>query len=138
MNGQRIDAAQGLADSAAIGLSLVCSLHCLALPVAASLLPSVAALGLEDESYHLWMILGVIPFSAVALTLGCRIHRNYQVISMGVIGVFILCLAGLIGHEILGEVAERTLTLLGAVLIAISHLKNFKLCRKRRTCECVD
>ena len=37
------------ADKAAIGLSLLCALHCLALPLFLSLFPALVAIGFQDE-----------------------------------------------------------------------------------------
>ena len=127
---------QPLADRAAIGLSLLCVLHCLALPLLLVMLPSLVGLGLDDERFHIWLIIVVIPLSAFALTLGCAKHRNKSVLYIGIVGLGVLCLAPLIGHDLLGEMGERLLTLLGATLIAISHIRNFSLCRRGETCDC--
>jgi hypothetical protein len=129
---------QPLADQAAIGLSMLCAIHCLALPVTATLLPSVFALGFADEKFHIWLVIVVIPLSAFALTLGCRKHRKSGVLYLGVVGLLFLCLSPLVGHEILGEVAEKALTLIGATLVAAGHVKNFLLCREQDACECQD
>ena len=133
-----IDTLQPLADKAAIGLSLLCALHCLALPLVAVLLPSLVALGLEGESFHVWMVFAVIPLSAFALTMGCKKHRQMSVLVLGILGLLLLCLAPLLGHELLGEMGERVLTLAGAAIIAKSHIKNFQLCRRDHECGCPD
>ena len=129
---------QPLADRAAIGLSILCALHCLALPLAAVLVPSLVGLGLEDERFHIWLVIVVIPLSAFALTLGCTRHRKMGVLYMGLLGLLILCLTPLIGHERLGEMLERLFTLSGSLLIAVSHVRNFRLCRQGSRCECPD
>jgi len=61
--------AQAITDKLAIGLSLACSFHCLALPVLLALLPSMTALRLDNEAFHFWMAAAVIPSSIFALTL---------------------------------------------------------------------
>lgn len=129
---------QPWADKAAIGLSLLCAIHCLALPVAAVLLPSVVALGFEDESFHLWIAIVAIPVSAFALCLGCGRHRRLGVLYTGLLGLLILCLTALVGHEYLGEFRERLFTLSGATLIAVSHVKNFRLCHQESVCDCPE
>ena len=126
------------ADAAAVSLSLLCAVHCLATPILITLLPSAIALRLEDEIFHLWMLLGVVPISTIALTLGCNDHRNLGVACIGALGITMLCSAALLGHDLLGEGGERALTLLGAGLIAGSHIRNFTLCRNSKICECVD
>ncbi len=54
---------QNFTDKMAISLSLLCAIHCLALPLLIVLLPSITALQLYGEDFHLWMLLAVIPTS---------------------------------------------------------------------------
>ena len=129
-------ALQPIADQAAIGLSLLCTLHCLALPVMATLLPSVIAMGFADESFHTWLVVVVIPLSVFALAMGCRKHRRTGILYFGLIGLLLLCLSPLMGHEFLGETAEKILTLAGSAALAVGHLMNFLLCREQDACEC--
>lgn len=126
---------QALTDKTAIGLSVLCTLHCLVLPSLLVLLPGAAALSLNNESLHLWMVLAVIPTSAYALTLGCKQHKKYHVISIGVAGLAFLILAVVLG-ESLGETWEKTLTVVGAVIITTGHIKNYRLCQSQTDCEC--
>jgi hypothetical protein len=122
-------------DKAAIGLSLVCAVHCLLLPVALAILPILAASTFTDESFHLWMLVAVLPTSLLALTIGCRHHRNISVMALGLPGLAILTLAALFGHEWFGESGEKIASLLGASLIALGHLRNHALCRQLQ-CNC--
>ncbi|EEB78821.1 MAG: MerC domain-containing protein [Halioglobus sp.] len=133
-----INILQPAADKAAIGLSLLCAVHCLLLPLSIALLPSLAVYGLADEAFHTWIILAVIPLSAFALTMGCKKHRRTDVLYIGAFGLLLLCLTPLLGHELLGEAGEKILTLSGAALIATSHIKNFRLCRSEDACACPD
>ena len=78
------------ADKAAIGLSLLCALHCLALPLFLSLFPALVAIGFQDERFHLLMLISVVPMSLFALTLGCRQHRSFYVLGTGGLGILFL------------------------------------------------
>ncbi|MFK8048620.1 MAG: MerC domain-containing protein [Halioglobus sp.] len=127
-----------MTDQAAIGLSLLCAIHCLALPVATTALPSLVALGFADESFHVWLVVVVIPLSAFALTMGCRKHRQSRVLFIGVLGLLLLCLGPILGHDVLSETVERALTLIGAALVAAGHVRNFLLCRERDACDCQE
>ena len=117
------------ADKVAVSLSLLCALHCLALPVAIVTIPSLATSALADESFHAWLVLLVLPISVFALVLGCKKHRNGSVLAMGMLGLLVLVTVPVVGHEVLGEAWERGLTLLGASIIALSHVLNYRLCR---------
>ena len=127
---------QTLTDKAAIGLSVICTLHCLAFPIILIVFPSVAALGLNNEIFHLWMVMAVIPTSAYALTLGCKQHRKYQLLAVGLTGLVFLISAVAFGESFLGETWEKVLTTIGAGIITFGHYKNYRLCQNNNRCEC--
>ena len=116
-------------DRSAIGLSFLCVLHCLVVPLTLILVPSLAALPIADERVHLLLVLLVLPTSAVALTLGCRQHGLKYILAWGLTGIAILVLAAGLGEEFLGEYGEKILTVIGSVLVAVGHILNFKCCR---------
>ena len=126
---------QTLSDKTAISLSIICALHCLALPSLLVLLPSLTALNLADEVVHLWMLAAVIPISIYALTMGCRKHKRLGIVALGLAGITTLIAAALLGHDILGETGEKAVVTTGAFIIAVSHWQNHQLCR-RLDCEC--
>ncbi|REL36286.1 MerC domain-containing protein [Thalassotalea euphylliae] len=124
------------ADKLAISLSMLCVLHCLALPLLLVIVPSLAVLPMAQESFHFWMVMAVLPTSIYALTLGCKKHRNYTVVSYGLAGLATLLAAALFGEHLLGEMGEKLLTTVGATIIAVAHVKNFSLCRSHDKCAC--
>ncbi|MDC9724724.1 MAG: MerC domain-containing protein [Gammaproteobacteria bacterium] len=128
---------QTITDKLSISLSLLCAIHCLALPVILTLLPSLAALQLDNEAFHYWMVLAVIPTSIYALTMGCKRHKHFRLLLIGGAGLALLVLAVVLGEEAIGESGEKILTLLGATLVAIGHFWNFRLCRQQ-DCACPD
>lgn len=129
---------QALSDKSAIGLSLLCTLHCLAMPLAVVLLPSIAALPLADETFHYWMLFAVLPISAYALTIGCRKHQRYRLLLIGGMGLLLMCFAAFAGHALLGESGEKTLTVIGAMLLALGHAWNYRLCQAQDCDGCDD
>ena len=126
---------QTVSDKTAISLSIVCALHCLALPSLLVILPSLTALNLADEMVHIWMLVAVIPISIYALTMGCRKHKRLSIMLLGLVGLAVLIAAALLGHGILGEAGEKAVVTTGAFIIAVSHWQNHQLCR-RLNCEC--
>tara|TARA_Y100000590_G_C15603634_1_gene971096 strand:- start:67 stop:501 length:435 start_codon:yes stop_codon:yes gene_type:complete len=131
--------AQAITDKLAIGLSLMCAIHCLAITSLIALLPSMVALGLDNEEvFHLWMVMAVLPSSAYALTLGCKQHKRYRLLIWGSIGLILLVMALVLGEERIGEAGEKILTVLGAGFVAVGHWFNFRLCQaqKHRDCAC--
>ena len=124
-----------LFDGLAIGLSLLCALHCLVLPVLLVLLPGLVSLGLENEAFHRWMLGVVIPVSVYALTKGCREHNRYPLLILGGVGLVFLVLAILL-EERTGVIGEQAFTLIGVALLAVGHLLNFRFCRQQDVCAC--
>jgi|TARA_B100000768_G_C11259025_1_gene367854 hypothetical protein len=127
---------QAVTDKMAIGLSIACAIHCLAVPVLILMLPSIAALNLDNEAFHLWMVVAVIPCSVYALSLGCKEHSRYQFISLGFTGLAMLVLALALGEARIGESGEKILTVLGASFVAVAHWLNFRLCRSKEHKDC--
>jgi hypothetical protein len=122
-------------DKAAIGLSFVCTVHCLLLPIALLMVPTLAASTFGDERFHQWMLIAVLPTSLIALAMGCRQHQNKSVLIIGLLGLTTLSLAIFFGHDLLGDMGEKIASVLGASLIALGHFKNHTLC-KHAQCRC--
>lgn len=122
-----------ITNSLAIGLSGMCFLHCLIIPLVIVLLPSLAALPLENEAFHLWIVLLAIPAGLYSLTMGCKQHKRYQLLALGAFGLTLLVLAVLFG-ESAGELFEKSLTVIGAIIIAYAHIQNHRLCKKTDDC----
>jgi len=125
-----------ISDKLAISLSFLCTLHCLVLPLAIVLMPSLAILPFEDEAFHQGLLIAVIPISTFALTIGCKKHKRYRLLLLGGIGLCILITSAILGHDLLGETWEKILTVIGACLIALGHIWNYRLCQLQKDCGC--
>lgn len=122
------------ADKLAVGFSALCVIHCLAVPLLLVFLPSMAALSLNQEAFHTWMVVGVIPTSAYALTLGCKAHKKTSILVYGVLGLSGLIGSVLLGEHFLGELGEKLLTVISTTIVAYAHVRNFKLCQTKSDC----
>jgi carbon starvation protein CstA len=126
--------ARQLTDKFAISLSMLCAIHCLLLPLLLVALPSFGALKLQNEAFHFWMLAAVIPTSIYALTIGCKKHQRYRLLSWGISGLILMLMAVFFGHDIAGKSGEKILTLLGAILVIIAHWGNFRRCQQHKSC----
>ncbi|MCG8669575.1 MAG: MerC domain-containing protein [Pseudomonadales bacterium] len=124
-------------DQLAISLSLLCTIHCLAVPVLLVALPSLASLRLDNEAFHIWMIIAVLPISLYALTLGCKKHKRYRVVAFGCAGLVFL-VAAILGEDLFGEAGEKSLTVIGSALLIWGHIQNYRLCREHENCDCPE
>ena len=120
-----------LLDKLAVSTSTFCAIHCLCLPILLGFFPALGTTLFGEELFHVLLLWLVIPLSLVALSLGCRRHRDVMVAVIGLAGLTALILAATFGHSTLGERGEQILTLIGAAMIALGHLRNYKLCRSR-------
>ena len=123
---------QTTADKFAIGLSLMCTVHCFATPVILALLPSFAVLQINAEQFHLWILAVVLPTSLLALSLGCKKHKRTRYMACGVVGLACLIIAVLLVQE----EAEKALTLIGSAFIALAHWFNYQQCFKKNNENC--
>ena len=131
-----MNTAQAITDKLAIGLSLMCAIHCLFLTGLLALLPSLATLNLDNEAFHLWMVVAVLPSSGYSLTFGCKQHKRYRLFILGSIGLTLLVMALVLGEERIGEVGEKILTVLGAGFVSVGHWFNFRLCQAQKNIDC--
>lgn len=118
-------------DRLGILLSGICVIHCLLAPIALTMLPIIGLNSfVEDLLFHRLMLWLVLPTSIIALTIGCRQHRDFRILGTGALGMIILILVAILGHEILSPPMEKILTTVGGVVLAISHILNYRACQK--------
>jgi len=109
--------ASGAVDGAAVGLSALCALHCLATPVLVSLAPAFAAIG-EAEWIHKALVLLAAPAALVAIAGSGRGPAARAVRALIGAGL------GLLGAAAFAEPLhehETPLTLAGALALSAGH-----------------
>lgn len=121
--------AQKILDRLAMGMASFCVLHCLVTPVLLIVIPVLTSTIVADETFHKILLVFVLPASSLALLLGCRRHKDWIVLALGILGLMQLALIASFGHELLGEVGETVATVVGSLVLAASHFRNHRLCR---------
>ena len=127
---------QEYSDKTAISLSALCLVHCLLVPSFLVFLSGYVSLSYNNELIHYAILFIAIPVSFYALITGVRNHKSYRFLYLGLIGIISLILAVTLGAQMWGEVGEKVLTTVGALLVAISHFKNYRLCREVECNDC--
>jgi multidrug transporter EmrE-like cation transporter len=116
-------------------VSAVCLVHCAALPLAAIALPAAAAL-VDPELHHRfhWFMLALaIPASVLAFIVGAWRHRRWLFLGIGSVGLALMTFA-VIANEASGDIArEAVWTLIGAAMVAVAHVFNWRELRRLRT-----
>jgi hypothetical protein len=104
-------------DGSAIGLSGLCLVHCLALPVVAAVSPMLGVWS-QAEWVHLTFVLLAAPLSAAALVM--TRPRRPAAMALAAGGLALLA-AALFFHE-----AETAMTVAGGLILASGHLVNWR------------
>ena len=125
------------ADKASITLSLACMIHCLLMPSFLVLTSGFFALSIDNELIHKAFLIIVLPVSLYALITGYRNHKILSYFYIGTSGLWLLVFAVFFGEGVFGELVEKSLTLLGSIIVASAHYKNYKSC-KELDCNCHD
>lgn len=128
---------QYVSDKFAMGLSLACVLHCFFVPSFLILTSGMLSVSFDNEFVHKLLVLVAVPISSFALIKGYKYHKTFSFLSFGILGLVALILAVVLGESNLGELGEKGLTLLGSILVAYSHFKNYKMCIEL-DCSCHD
>ncbi len=119
---ERRSANPGFWDRVGIGLSGICAIHCLLVPVLVALIPLWPAFEEFHEYTHLIFFLAIAP--AVYLSLR-RKHESVSVTVYLLTGVFVIFIAWFFNHQ-LGEYGEAGVTLIGSLLLIRGHWLNYK------------
>ena len=117
----------GFLDNMAVALSGICLVHCLTLPVLIALIPFMSQFA--EGHFHVQMLLVVMPVSIMAFSLGFRRHRVKSVIIWGGVGMLLLVLGATVVHDSFGLVADRTVTICAALILAFAHYFNNRFSR---------
>ena len=123
------------ADRLSITLSLACMIHCLLMPSFLILTSGVLAISIDNELIHKVFLIIVLPVSLYALITGYQNHKILSYLYLGISGLWLLFFAVFFGEGVFGEFAEKSLTLIGSMIVASSHYKNYKACQEL-ACEC--
>jgi hypothetical protein len=122
-------------DKFAVFLSGVCVVHCLVTPIILTLLPVLAvSVAVEDVLFHQAILWLVLPTSCIALFIGCRKHKDRLIAGSGIVGMLLLVFIAFFAHDLLSPLQEKIATSLAGLILAYSHLRNYKACQNR-TCD---
>jgi len=114
-------------DVTGVGLSVVCILHCLLVPTAASaaplLSPEIGSLFGLSHDWHLVLLAIAAPVSLVALGWGMKtVRAGWRVFAAGLAGLALMAIGA---SHAFGPLAETVLTLTGVTVLAGAHLANW-------------
>lgn len=106
--------------------SMLCAIHCAALPFVLIMMPALGA-GLAGAGFEIGFIVFASTVALSSLILGYRRHRVWRALLLLVPGLVLLWSAVLIPPLHHDVIAHAVAMALGGTLIAISHLINMRL-----------
>lgn len=106
--------------------SMLCAVHCAALPLVLALMPALGA-GLAGAGFEIGFILFASAMALSSLILGYRRHRARRALLYLVPGLVSLWSAVLIPPLHHNVIAHAVAMAIGGTLIATSHLINLRL-----------
>lgn len=109
-------------DGIAIGVSALCLVHCLALPVMIALSPALSSLIGFPEQLHLLFIAIAFPVSSFAMVRGYQLHGAVLPAVWAVIGLALLVAGVLTGRS---PLIETSLSVAGSLALVAGHRANW-------------
>jgi drug/metabolite transporter (DMT)-like permease len=112
-------------DKLGIGLSVLCLLHCIFLPILLAIVPLLTG-SIGDSFFHGVLLIVIAPLAMASWSKGLRKFELSAVLVLGLTG-----LSFLLGALWVPEgTAHSTVTCLGGMLVVIAHWLNLKSCSK--------
>lgn len=121
--------AHAIFDFCAVTISGLCAIHCLLLPVILIAFPLLGGGILTDEAFHQILLWVILPTSIIAVLLARYKHPDNLVIALIAGGLVILTLGALWAHDNAAPWVDKAMSLTGGAILAIGHIRNFRLCR---------
>ena len=126
-----------ISDKLAMSLSAICVIHCFFAPALLIFSFGISVFSIDSELVHYLILMLALPISSLALIMGYRNHKTVYFLITGILGLSILMLAVIAGERLFGEIGEQVMTLIGSMLVAYSHFKNYRTCQELE-CSCHD
>ena len=105
-------------DFFAIGISALCVIHCVALPLLVAIMPVIAQAA-ENELAHKLIVLAAVPVSLRVIWITLPLDGNKLFVGVVLVGLTLLILAAFIEAI---SAYEQPVTIAGAALLSSAHI----------------
>ncbi|MBN8714005.1 MAG: MerC domain-containing protein [Xanthomonadales bacterium] len=118
-----------IADRVGTGASLLCAIHCAALPFVLVLLPVIGLGFLANDRFEIGFVVVASVLAMVVLTRGFRRHQQPLPLTLAVFGIALLVLgvSDVVSHSLL---VHSVLVTVGGLSLASAHFCNSRSCRR--------
>lgn len=119
-------------DIAGMTASVLCLLHCLAMPLVILAFPMLG-LAHAHDTFHDTLIAAITLPVLLALVPGYLRHRDKTTLLIGCAGLVLFLAAVFIVSPLLGEHAEAAVAVLSGFMLLYAHLRNRRFCKRCTT-----
>ena len=139
-NMNTIDKENEVSDKVGIVLSVLCCIHCMAIPFLIVFAPALGQL-FQDEIFHNIALATVVPLGLYSFISKIKLHSDKRPLIIGVIGMLFL-IAGHLFHVFSHEghshgahahgtieLVELVGSIVGGLSLVVAHILNIRLCR---------
>jgi peptidoglycan/LPS O-acetylase OafA/YrhL len=118
-----------VSDFVGIGLSLLCLIHCMVLPVFMAFAPAILRRLPGDDVTHRTLAVAIGLVGVLAFRSGYKVHRRRWLLVLFITGLVLVSLAAILGDEVLTGYGEAAITVCGGLLLVTAHVFNHSFCR---------
>jgi MerC mercury resistance protein len=115
------------ADVLGMAASLICMIHCLAMPFVLTLAPSLAPGLVHDERTHYFLAMFVTAFCLFGILPGYVRHNRKNVLYTMLAGLTLVLFATFVVGYTFGERFEIPIITIGNLLVVAAHYRNRQL-----------
>lgn len=115
-------------DYVGMAVSILCVIHCLLLPVAIFVLPSLVSHLWEEDTVHIVLAVFVIVSAALAFGPSYLQHRNKRPLKWMFAGLALVLFATFAVHDVLGHEWEAPFSVIGGLMLVRAHWINRRGC----------
>lgn len=118
-------------DALGFSASAVCALHCLLMPFVITLLPVIGLSFLAHPAFEASLIISGLIIGAISLSHGYFKHHHNLLPTLTLSAGFAIIA---MGHLEQVEDFEFLIISLGASLVAVSHILNYRMMKHEKNC----
>jgi urea transporter len=122
-------------DTLGAGVSGLCLVHCISMPLVFAFAPTLAHLIPGDEIVHRFFAFLVVGAGLPSFIIGFRKHKKWPVVAAGLAGMSVILGALIFGDRFGSHTAEIAVTMIGSLLLTAAHLGNHTFCRRCDRCQ---
>lgn len=120
-------------DVAGMAASVLCLVHCIAMPLAIFVFPVLGLAHAHDHGHdhvHEFLVLAITLPVLLALVPGYLRHRDRLTLAIGGAGLAVFLLAVFVAGPLFGHATEAMLAIASGFMLLYAHLRNRRHCQR--------